>query len=45
LARKQKRCTLIAVINPENQNSVAFHKNFGFSTVGIIKESGYKFDR
>lgn len=45
LARKQKRHTMIAVIDAENQGSVAFHEKFGFKTVGIIKESGYKFDR
>lgn len=45
IARKQKRHTMIAVIDAENQNSVAFHEKFGFSTVGIIKESGFKFDR
>ena len=45
LAKKQKRHTMIAVIDAENQNSVAFHKQFGFETVGIIKESAYKFDK
>jgi L-amino acid N-acyltransferase len=45
LAKKQKLHTMIAVIDQENQSSVEFHKNFGFETVGTIKESGYKFDR
>jgi L-amino acid N-acyltransferase len=45
IARKQKLHTMIAVIDSENQSSVEFHEKFGFSTVGIIKESGYKFDR
>lgn len=45
LARKQKLHTMIAVIDAENQSSVAFHEKFGFKTVGIIKESGYKFER
>lgn len=45
LARKQKLHTMIAVIDSENQSSVEFHEKFGFTTVGIIKESGYKFDR
>lgn len=45
LAREQKLHTMIAVIDAENQSSVAFHEKFGFKTVGIIKESGYKFDR
>lgn len=45
LAQKQKLHTMIAVIDSENQSSVEFHEKFGFSTVGIIKESGFKFDR
>lgn len=45
LARKQKLHTMIAVIDSENQGSVEFHEKFGFTTVGVIKESGYKFER
>ena len=45
LARKQNLHTMIAVIDSENQGSVEFHEKFGFKTVGIIKESGYKFNR
>lgn len=45
LARKQKLHTMIAVIDAENQSSVEFHEKFGFVTAGIVKESGYKFDR
>ena len=45
LARQQKLHTMIAVIDAENQGSIEFHEKFGFKTVGIIKESGYKFDR
>ena len=45
LAKKQKLHTMIAVIDYENQNSMAFHEQFGFSNVGIIKESGFKFNR
>jgi L-amino acid N-acyltransferase len=44
LARKQKLHTMIAVIDSENQNSVVFHENFGFETVGVFKECGFKFD-
>ncbi len=44
-AKKQKLHTMIAVIDAENQSSVEFHEKFGFETVGVIKESGYKFDR
>ena len=45
LAKKQNLHTMIAVIDFENQSSVTFHEQFGFTTVGIIKESGYKFER
>lgn len=45
LAKKQNLHTMIAVIDAENQSSIDFHEKFGFKTVGIIKESAYKFDR
>lgn len=45
LAKKQNKNTMIAVIDSENQNSVVFHQKAGFKTVGIIEQSGYKFDR
>ena len=45
LAKKQKLHTMIAVIDYENQSSVAFHEQFGFNMVGIVKESGFKFER
>lgn len=45
LAKNQKLHTMVAVIDSENKSSITFHEKFGFSTVGIIKESGYKFDR
>jgi L-amino acid N-acyltransferase YncA len=45
LAKKQGLHTMIGVIDAENQSSVDFHEKFGFKTVGVIKESGFKFDR
>ncbi|TBX70120.1 N-acetyltransferase family protein [Flavobacterium silvisoli] len=45
LAKKQKRHTMIAVIDSENQSSIEFHEKFGFKTVAVLKETGYKFDR
>jgi L-amino acid N-acyltransferase YncA len=45
LAKAQELHTMIGVIDSENQGSILFHEQFGFKTVGIIKESGYKFDR
>lgn len=44
-AKEQKLHTMIAVIDSENKSSVKFHEKYGFKTVGIIKESGYKFER
>src|SRR6187431_2718335 len=45
LAKKQNLHTMIAVIDEENQSSIVFHEKFGFRTVGVIKDSAYKFDR
>jgi phosphinothricin acetyltransferase len=45
LAKAQGLHTIIGVIDSENKGSIAFHEQFGFKTVGIIKESGFKFDR
>jgi len=45
LAKAQKLHTMIGVIDAENTSSIAFHEKFGFETVGVIKESGFKFDR
>lgn len=45
LAKKQQLHTMIAVIDSENQSSVAFHEQFGFTTVAVLKETGFKFGR
>ena len=45
LAKTQKLHTMIGVIDAENTGSIAFHEQFGFATAGIIKETGFKFDR
>jgi phosphinothricin acetyltransferase len=45
LAKKQQLHTMIAVIDSENQGSVTFHEQFGFKTVAVLKETGFKFDR
>lgn len=45
LAKKQGLHTMIGVIDSENQSSVDFHEKFGFKTVGVIKDSAFKFDR
>ena len=45
LAKQQKLHTMIGVIDAENESSILFHEQFGFKTAGIVKETGYKFDR
>jgi L-amino acid N-acyltransferase len=45
LAKTQKLHTMIAVIDSENIGSMKFHEQFGFETVGFLKETGFKFDR
>ena len=45
IAKSNNIHTMIAVIDSENNGSVDFHKKFNFETIGIIKESGYKFDK
>jgi L-amino acid N-acyltransferase YncA len=45
LAKKQGLHTMIGVIDSENESSVAFHEKFGFEKAGLIKESGFKFNR
>lgn len=45
IAKHKKLHTMIGVIDAENHASVKFHEKYGFKNVGIIKESGYKFDR
>ena len=45
LAKTQGLHTMIGVIDAENQGSIDFHEKLGFKKAGIIKESGYKFDR
>jgi phosphinothricin acetyltransferase len=45
LAKSQNIHTMIGVIDAENQSSIDFHMKFGFEISGMIKESGFKFDR
>jgi len=45
LAKLQNIHTMIGVIDAENQSSIDFHMKFGFEISGMIKESGFKFDR
>jgi hypothetical protein len=36
---------MIGVIDASNENSIRFHKKFGFESIGILKEVGFKFNR
>lgn len=44
-AKEQKMHTMIACIDGNNTNSIAFHEKLGFQQVGKMKEVGYKFGR
>jgi len=45
LAKEQQLHTLIAGIDASNAASIRLHEQFGFKTVGLFKEVGYKFDQ
>jgi L-amino acid N-acyltransferase len=45
LAKAQKLHTMIGVIDSENKKSISLHEKMGFKTVGVIKDSGFKFNR
>jgi len=45
IAKEQGFHTMIGVICTENKNSINFHEKFDFEKIGLLKESGYKFDR
>ena len=36
---------MVACIDNDNTNSIAFHKKLGFQQAGQMKEVGYKFGR
>lgn len=44
-AKEEKYHIMIGVIDASNENSIAFHERFGFQSMGILKEVGFKFDR
>jgi L-amino acid N-acyltransferase YncA len=43
LAKQQGYHTMIGCIDAGNAGSVAFHKRFGFTEAGVLKEAGFKF--
>lgn len=44
-AKSQNMRTMIAAIDASNEASVAFHRKFGFSEIGVCHEAGYKFNQ
>ncbi len=45
LARKGGFHTIIAGVDTSNNESLEFHKKFGFKEVGTLNEVGFKFDK
>ena len=45
LATAQKYHVMVGGIDADNTDSIAFHKKFGFTECGIIKQAAFKFDR
>ena len=43
IVRLQGYCNILAGITLPNPVSLAFHKNFGFSSIGVYRKVGYKF--
>jgi phosphinothricin acetyltransferase len=44
-AKKENYHIMIGVIDASNENSIRFHEKFGFESMGILKEVGFKFNR
>ena len=44
-AKEQNYHIMIGVVDAYNENSIRFHEKFGFKSMGILKEVGFKFDR
>jgi len=45
LAKAEGYHVMVGGIDAENSGSIAFHKRYGFTENGIIREAGFKFDR
>lgn len=44
-AREAGHHSMIAAVDAENADSIAFHKALGYEEAGRVPQSGYKFDR
>ena len=45
ILKKQNFCICYVLINDDNEASIKMHEKFGFRTVGIRKNCGYKFEK
>ncbi|SFQ51826.1 GNAT family N-acetyltransferase [Flavobacterium akiainvivens] len=45
LAKQNGYHTMIGCIDADNVGSITFHKKFGFTEAGILRESGFKFGK
>jgi len=45
LAKTQKIHVMVGLIDASNVGSIEFHKKFGFTENGVLKEVGFKFDK
>jgi len=45
IAKAEGIHSMIGVIDADNASSIAFHKQFGFTETGFLKEAGFKFGR
>jgi len=43
-ARSHGHHTVIALISADKANSIALHEKFGFSSIGVLRQAGYKFE-
>ncbi len=44
-AKQQGHHTMIGCIDADNKGSIDFHKKFGFTDAGTLKQVGFKFNR
>lgn len=45
LAKSESYHVMVGGIDAANKDSIAFHKKFGFTENGVLKEVGFKFDQ
>lgn len=45
IAKQAEYHTMIGCIDASNDGSITFHKKFGFTEQGLLKQSGYKFGK